>query len=85
MKKTNADGDNESSKSLIVEYPVVVIDDFLAKGKYFCLKLENIRGHHIYDILVEWAAQIAEARIAHVIFSSDNPAAFRSIGKGIIF
>ena len=32
MKMTAADGDNDSSKSLIVEYPVVVIDDFLAKG-----------------------------------------------------
>jgi hypothetical protein len=56
-----------------VDYPVVVIDDFLSK--------ENVREHFIYTKLAEWAAQIAEYRIAHVVFVSDNPSSTQILGK----
>jgi adenosyl cobinamide kinase/adenosyl cobinamide phosphate guanylyltransferase len=56
-----------------IEYPVVVIDDFLSK--------ENVREHFIYTKLAEWASQIAEYRIAHVVFVSDNPSSTQVLGK----
>ncbi|KAJ3325473.1 mitochondrial escape protein 2 [Boothiomyces sp. JEL0866] len=75
LKRFEDGGIDEEELKIIqsVEYPVVVIEDFLAK--------ENIKGHHIYNRLAEWAAQIAEYRSAHVVFVSDNPAASRILGK----
>nr|KAJ3419606.1 mitochondrial escape protein 2 [Polyrhizophydium stewartii] len=59
-----------------VEYPVIVIEDYLGK--------ENSRGEFLYSMLTEWAAIItAQYRVAHVVFVSDNPAAVRELGKVI--
>lgn len=52
-----------------IKYPAIIIDDFLDK--------ENMRGHYIYDIISEWAGLLAEHRLAHVIFISDNPSSSR--------
>ncbi|KAI8901312.1 RNA12 protein-domain-containing protein [Globomyces pollinis-pini] len=75
LKMYEADGIDEDELAIIqsVEYPVVVIDDFLGK--------ENIRGQHVYDILAKWAAQLAEYRICQVVFVSENPSATRALGK----
>ncbi|KAJ3161706.1 mitochondrial escape protein 2 [Geranomyces michiganensis] len=58
-----------------VEYPVVVIDGFLAS--------EAAKDSVIYDLLVEWAAVAAEYHLAHVIMISDNPIAVKTIGKAL--
>ncbi|KAJ3271571.1 mitochondrial escape protein 2 [Terramyces sp. JEL0728] len=75
QKRFEEGGIDEEELKIIqsIEYPVVVIEDFLAK--------ENIKGHHIYNRLAEWAAQIAEYRSAHVVFVSENPSASRVLGK----
>ncbi|KAI8913345.1 RNA12 protein-domain-containing protein [Gorgonomyces haynaldii] len=56
-----------------IHYPVIIIDDYLDKM--------SSRGHYIYDILTQWAGQVAESRHAHVVFVSDNPSAVRNISK----
>ena len=45
-----------------VTYPIIVIEDFLSK--------ENVKEQYIYDLLTQWAAQLCEYRLAHVIFVS---------------
>ena len=56
-----------------VFYPVIVIEDFLGK--------ENLREQYIYDLLAQWACQLIEYRIAHVIFISDRPNVQQVISK----
>ena len=56
-----------------VTFPVIVIDDFMDKM--------TSRGSYIYDMLTQWASSIAEYRIAHIVFVSDNPAAVRAVSK----
>ncbi|KAJ3013729.1 mitochondrial escape protein 2 [Thoreauomyces humboldtii] len=58
-----------------VEYPVIVIDGFLAS--------EATKDSVIYDLLIEWAAVAAEYHLAHVILISDNPIAVKTIGKAL--
>ncbi|KAI8927463.1 RNA12 protein-domain-containing protein [Entophlyctis helioformis] len=59
-----------------VEYPVIVIDDYLGK--------ENARGHMLAKVISEWAAVVStQLRVAHVVFVSDNPAAVRELGKAV--
>ncbi|KAJ3147035.1 mitochondrial escape protein 2 [Geranomyces variabilis] len=58
-----------------VEYPVIVIDGFLAS--------EAAKDSVIYDLLVEWASVAAEYHLAHVIMISDNPIAVKTIGKAL--
>ncbi|KAJ3304692.1 mitochondrial escape protein 2 [Kappamyces sp. JEL0829] len=58
-----------------IEFPVVIIDDYLSK--------ENIKEQWIFPILTQWAAQLNEYRIAHVIFVSDHPSAAQNIGKSV--
>ncbi|KAJ3100473.1 mitochondrial escape protein 2 [Phlyctochytrium planicorne] len=62
-------------KSTEVDYPVIVIDEFLTK--------EVGRNRYIYDLIAEWAAVLAENQIAHVVFISNNSAAQKRIGKVI--
>ncbi|KAI8854084.1 RNA12 protein-domain-containing protein [Chytridium lagenaria] len=56
-----------------VDYPVIVIDEFLSK--------EKARNSYIYDVITEWAAVLADNQIAHVVFISNNSAAQKRLGK----
>jgi hypothetical protein len=69
-KDTQASEADANVSSQDVHFPVVVIDDFL-----------SVREHFIYTKLAEWASQIAECRIAHVIFVSDDPSSVQVLGK----
>ena len=64
---SSADGEASSNSKPVpdVNYPVIVIEDFLGR--------ENVREQYLYDLLAQWAAQLIEYRIAHVIFVSDRP------------
>ncbi len=74
LRKLETSGDGSLTIPEI-EYPVVVIDDFLSK--------ENIREQWIYPLLTQWAAQLNEYRIANVVFISDHPSAAPTMGKGL--
>ncbi|KAJ3216920.1 mitochondrial escape protein 2 [Dinochytrium kinnereticum] len=65
----------EMSSTIEVDYPVIVIDEFLSK--------EKGRNSYIYDIIAEWAAVLADNQIAHVVFVSNNSAAQKRLGKVI--
>jgi hypothetical protein len=58
-----------------IRYPVLIIDDFLDKDPQ--------KGHYIYDLLAQWASTLAEQRLAHVVFISDNPSANRVLAKAL--
>ncbi|KAI8909477.1 RNA12 protein-domain-containing protein [Powellomyces hirtus] len=74
--KATADEKNIVESSIPdVEYPVIVIDGFLAS--------EASKDSVIYDLLVEWAAVAAEYHLAHVILISDNPIAVKTISKAL--
>ncbi|KAJ3351769.1 mitochondrial escape protein 2 [Entophlyctis luteolus] len=57
-----------------IQYPVVVIDGFLNK--------ERARQSHVYKHLVEWANELVQARVARVIFASENMSASTQLSRG---
>lgn len=74
LSRKRADGSIADPATITeLQYPVIVIDDFLTK--------ESTREQFVYDILATWAGQLAESRLAHVIFVSENPNSVQTINK----
>lgn len=66
---------NENMKISEIDYPIIVIDEFLGK--------ESAKESFIYEILCNWAAVLSESRVAHVVFVSDRPSSILQINKAI--
>ncbi|KAJ3111667.1 mitochondrial escape protein 2 [Phlyctochytrium bullatum] len=71
LPQTN--GKREEAVAPEVDFPVIVIDEFLSK--------EKGRNAYIYDLLSEWATVLVDNQIAHVIFISNNSGAQKRLGK----
>lgn len=54
--------------------PIVVIDNFLHK---------NEEGGAVYDKIAEWAAQLTQSNVAHVIFLTNDISYSKSLGKAL--
>ncbi|KAJ7134886.1 RNA12 protein-domain-containing protein [Mycena epipterygia] len=69
-KKQKGKAELEAVRSL----PIVVIKNFAARG--------SNRGE-IYDVLAEWAANLAENQLAHVVVISDNRENSKRLAKAL--
>jgi len=57
-----------------VQYPVIFIKGFMSR--------ERAKNDYIYTLLAQFASQIVENRLAHVVFVSSNPGAVKVLSKG---
>ncbi|KAJ3264817.1 mitochondrial escape protein 2 [Chytriomyces hyalinus] len=58
-----------------IQYPVVIIEGFLSN--------EKGRQSFLYELMTEWVSTIVEEHLAHVVFVSDNPSAFKYLGRAV--
>ncbi|KAJ3234871.1 mitochondrial escape protein 2 [Chytriomyces hyalinus] len=58
-----------------IQYPVVIIEGFLSN--------EKGRQSFLYEVMTDWVSTIVEEHLAHVVFVSDNPSAFKYLGRAV--
>lgn len=66
-------GDVASAEEPEVEYPVVVIRNFMNK--------EKTKHQFVFEALAQWAAYLVENKLAHVVFLSTSQSASRFLSK----
>ncbi|KAJ3263564.1 mitochondrial escape protein 2 [Chytriomyces hyalinus] len=71
----NSAADTQEFKLPEVQYPVVIIEGFLSN--------EKARQSFLYEVMAEWASTVVEEHLGHVVFVSDNPNAYKYLGRAI--
>ncbi|KAJ3241545.1 mitochondrial escape protein 2 [Chytriomyces hyalinus] len=75
IDRSAKEADAEEFKLPEVQYPVVIIEGFLSN--------EKARQSFLYEVVTEWASSVVEEHLGHVVFVSDNPNAYKYLGRAI--